>query len=234
MAGENSMRRTEGAGPETKAIEVGGSDKDMAVARDDTRATGGLRERKKRIRLQRILTAARTLFMARGFVPTTIQDIAVEADVGLGTLYLYARSKEDLLVLVFKDDILNMIESSYEAIDPQAPLLDQFMTFFKSNIAYHNQHPELSRTVLKELSFSFAEQRREDIDQIMRVTYAKLGQMVEQAKKDRHMDKTLYTGTTAWSAFALYYHLLQGYLCGFHTEEEFLKSLRNALSALLA
>ncbi|MEZ5526741.1 MAG: helix-turn-helix domain-containing protein [Gammaproteobacteria bacterium] len=33
----------------------------------------------------------------RGFPETTIQDIAEEADIGLGTLYLYARSKEDLL-----------------------------------------------------------------------------------------------------------------------------------------
>lgn len=197
-------------------------------------ASLGLRERKKRIRLQRILTAARALFMDKGFVATTIQDIAAAADVGLGTLYLYARSKEDLLVLVFKDDILSMIESSYQAIDPDAPLLEQFMIFFQSNIAYHNRHPELSRTVLKELSFSLAEQRREDIDQIMRVTYGKLSQMVEHAKQGQHMDKTLYTGTTAWSAFALYYHLLQGYLCGFHSEEEFVKSLRNALRALLA
>jgi hypothetical protein len=37
----------------------------------------------------------------------------------------------------------------------------------------------------------------------------------------------------AWSTFALYYHLLLGFLCGFHTEVEFRKSLRNALAALL-
>lgn len=197
-------------------------------------ASLGLRERKKRMRLQRILTAARALFIEKGFVATTIQDITAAADVGLGTLYLYARSKEDLLVLVFKDDILKMIETSSEGIDPAAPLLEQLMCFFKSNIAYHNQHPELSRTVLKELSFSMAEQRREDIDQIMRTTYNKLSEMVEQAKLAQPGGKVLYTGTTAWSAFALYYHLLQGYLCGFQTEDEFVKNLRNALKALLA
>lgn len=200
---------------------------------DPALANLGLRERKKLIRLQRIVAAARKLFVEKGFTTTTIQDIAAEADVGLGTLYLYARSKEDLLVLVFKDDILHMIEESYAAIDPSAPLLDQLMVFFDCHIQFHGKDQVLSRTVLKELSFSTTDQRRDDIDQVTRRTYAKLMKLIELAKRDGRLQKPLYTGTTAWSAFALYYHLLQGYLCGFHTEQEFRKSLRNALHALL-
>lgn len=243
MAAENALRRArqvaeaESAARDTvsRATDTSvGSPGSSAPVTGAPPAVPGLRERNKRIRLKRILTAARALFMSKGFTSTTIQDIAAEADVGLGTLYLYARSKEDLLVLVFKDDILNMIESSYEAIDLASSLLDQLMAFFKNNIAYHNQHPELSRTVLKELSFSMAEQRREDIDQVMRMTYAKLSLIIEQAREQHPTGKTLYVGTTAWSAFALYYHLLQAYLCGFITEDEFIKNLRNALSALLS
>lgn len=193
----------------------------------------GLRERKKLIRLQRIVAAARRLFLKKGFSTTTIQDIAAEADIGLGTLYLYASSKEDLLVMVFKDDILKMIETSYTSIPPDASLLEQFMVFFEGHIDYHNQDQALSRTVLKELSFSDTEQRRQDIDQITRSTYSKIIKLIERAKRDGRASQNIYTGTLAWSAFALYYHLLQGYLCGFHTEEAFRKSLRNALTALL-
>ena len=194
----------------------------------------GLRERKKLIRLQSIVAGARKLFIDKGFVNTTIQDIAAEADVGLGTLYLYAKSKEDLLVLVFKDDILTMIDESYAAIAQDASLIDQLMAFFEGHISYHMKDQALSRTVLKELSFSTTEQRRKDIDQITNSTYAKLIKIIERARRDGRVDKELYTGTMAWSTFALYYHLLQGYLCGFHTEDEFRKSLRNALIALLS
>jgi len=67
----------------------------------------------------------------------------------------------------------------------------------------------------------------------MNSTYSKLMKLIERAKRDKRLTKDVYTGTTAWSAFALYYHLLQGYLCGFHTEDEFRKSLRNALTAVL-
>jgi AcrR family transcriptional regulator len=98
-------------------------------AKDDTNiASMGLRERKKLIRLQRIVAAARDLFIRKGFSNTTIQDIAAEVDVGLGTLYLYAKSKEDLLVMVFKDDILRMIQTSYASIPADAPLLDQLIS----------------------------------------------------------------------------------------------------------
>ena len=204
-------------------------------AKDDTEiASMGLRERKKLIRLQLIVAAARDLFINKGFSNTTIQDIAAEADVGLGTLYLYAKSKEDLLVMVFKDDILRMIETSYASIPADAPLLDQLMVFFDVLIRYHAHAQVLSRTVLKELSFSTTEQRRQDIDQITQSTYSKLMKLIERARRDKRVSKEMYTGTMAWSAFALYYHLLQGFLCGFHTEDEFRKNLHNALFALLS
>ena len=55
--------------------------------------------RKVRERLTRrkeILLAAEKLFAAKGFFPTTMNDIAQEAQFGTGTLYKYFKSKEDL------------------------------------------------------------------------------------------------------------------------------------------
>jgi AcrR family transcriptional regulator len=43
-----------------------------------------------------ILRAARTQFLTRGYAATRLDDIATEAGVAKGTLYLYFRSKEDL------------------------------------------------------------------------------------------------------------------------------------------
>ncbi len=196
----------------------------------------GLRERKKLIRLRRILQAAEKLFVDKGFTNTTIKDIAVEADVGLGTLYLYAKSKEDLLVLVFKQHILEMIDTSFARSNPEDSLLEQFMSFFDGHIEYHRKDRALSRTVLKELSFSHTEQRRQDIEQIMWASYSKLRELVSRAAQQPGAQDSAavrFAGTTAWSAFALYYHLLQGFLCGFLSEEHFRKNLRNALAMLL-
>lgn len=44
-----------------------------------------------------ILDAALQLFASRGYADTTVSDIAVEAGMGTGTVYLYFPSKEDVL-----------------------------------------------------------------------------------------------------------------------------------------
>jgi len=50
----------------------------------------------KAARREEILDAARRVFAERGFRGTTIADIAEEANIALGTIYLYFSSKEDV------------------------------------------------------------------------------------------------------------------------------------------
>jgi AcrR family transcriptional regulator len=50
----------------------------------------------KAVRREEILVAARSIFASRGFRGTTIADIADEAGIALGTIYLYFPSKEDV------------------------------------------------------------------------------------------------------------------------------------------
>lgn len=50
----------------------------------------------KAARREEILAAARRVFALRGFRGTTIADIAEDAGIALGTIYLYFASKEDV------------------------------------------------------------------------------------------------------------------------------------------
>jgi len=59
----------------------------------------GIKERKEREKRQRsndILEAARGLFEKRGFLNTTLQDVAKEAEISVGLIYRYFQSKEDM------------------------------------------------------------------------------------------------------------------------------------------
>jgi AcrR family transcriptional regulator len=59
----------------------------------------GVKERKERERQQRtndILEAARRIFESRGFLNTTLQDVAKEAEISVGLIYRYFQSKEDI------------------------------------------------------------------------------------------------------------------------------------------
>lgn len=59
----------------------------------------GVKERKEREKLQRaenILESARRIFESKGFLNTTLQDIAREAEISVGLIYRYFQSKEDM------------------------------------------------------------------------------------------------------------------------------------------
>jgi AcrR family transcriptional regulator len=63
----------------------------------------GLMEKKKKKRRKRILTAATKLFQNVGYAETTIGDIAKKADVGVGTIYNYFSSKNEILLNIVAD-----------------------------------------------------------------------------------------------------------------------------------
>jgi len=54
-------------------------------------------ERERQATHRRVVDAARTLFLGRGYVATTMADIAREAGVALQSVYKAAHSKADLL-----------------------------------------------------------------------------------------------------------------------------------------
>src|SRR5215203_3867114 len=60
----------------------------------------GRRERNKQNKLERITAAARERFAEHGVDDVTTQQIADKADIGTGTLFLYAKTKGELLLLV--------------------------------------------------------------------------------------------------------------------------------------
>jgi AcrR family transcriptional regulator len=57
----------------------------------------GLRERMKHRRREAILVAAEKLFRDRGYTETSIEEIAGEAEVSIGTLYRYFSSKSGVM-----------------------------------------------------------------------------------------------------------------------------------------
>ncbi|GGM59034.1 TetR family transcriptional regulator [Dactylosporangium sucinum] len=69
---------------------------EQAPADGRGRAEPGLRARKKERTRQALSDAATELFAARGFEAVTVADIAASADVAVGTVFNYFRSKEEL------------------------------------------------------------------------------------------------------------------------------------------
>ena len=142
-----------------------------------------LRERNKAQKLQKISRAARTLFIRRGYDATTLRQIAAKADVGLGTLFSYATDKRDLLFLIINDDIEAMNARAFAEMPRQAPLLDRLVEIFRRFFEFFAQQPELSRIILKELTFYSAGPQAQRFQRGRTQVLARLAEVVAEAQR---------------------------------------------------
>ena len=74
---------------------------------------------------ERILTAATRTFARHGFFNAQVADVARAAGVAAGTVYLYVRSKDDLLVSIFEQTMQAAISegrAALEGLDAEARL----------------------------------------------------------------------------------------------------------------
>ena len=86
-------------------------------------APGTTREQARAAKREDILAAARRVFARQGFRGTTIADIAEEAKIALGTIYLYFPSKEDVFAAL-SQELHQIIAGALTDVSP-AETLDE-------------------------------------------------------------------------------------------------------------
>src|SRR5690349_15921319 len=69
----------------------------------------GVSPRRSGDKRERILRAAVKVFAKNGFYATRVSDVAKAAGVADGTIYLYFKSKDELLVSLFEDRIEKLL-----------------------------------------------------------------------------------------------------------------------------
>jgi AcrR family transcriptional regulator len=121
----------------------------------------GLRERNKLDKLARIRRAALELFETKGFDATTTREIAELADVGIGTVFMYAVDKRDLLFLIFNDVLDKVVDEAFANVDGRMTLSAQMAGVFGHFYAAFHQRATLARILLRELVF-FSEGKQAD------------------------------------------------------------------------
>jgi TetR/AcrR family fatty acid metabolism transcriptional regulator len=74
-----------------------------------------------------ILRAAIETFAARGFFNAQVADVARTARVAAGTVYLYFRGKDDLLISIFERTMKEAIETGRRSLEGRAQPLDRLL-----------------------------------------------------------------------------------------------------------
>lgn len=193
----------------------------------------GRRERSKLEKRARIVAAARALFASQGFEATTTQQITAAADIGAGTLFLYAKSKEDLLLMVFKEEMLATALDSFKKIKQSEPVVDQIMQVFERMIVYHERDLALTRILLKEVAIPSSPDRQEDLTELMTQIFAGFEGIIRRAQLSGGAPAHFDPQSAARAVFAFYYLGLFAWLGGTLSKAASLAQLRGHLEMLL-
>jgi len=123
----------------------------------DTRPLGR-RERNKLDKLERITAAAGELFAERGVDDVTTQEIADRADIGTGTLFLYAKTKGELLLLVQNSMYAEALERGRADAEKAEGLLDGLLAVVRPVVECNRKQVDNGRTYLREIVFGDPEE----------------------------------------------------------------------------
>lgn len=199
----------------------------------EPQAKAGRRERAKLEKRERIVAAARALFAEKGFDATTTQEVAERADIGAGTLFRYAKVKDDLLILVFRDEMGEVDEDAFETRPRSKPMLDQLLHYFDAMASYHAKDKHTARLLLRHLGFAANEACRAEVGDLMRGIYSHFSEMVVEAQENGEIDPRMAPYTLGRNFFSIYYGLMLEWIGGYTTRRQYESALKASLSLQL-
>lgn len=125
----------------------------MPLASGSPSVSLGRRERNKQQKLERIVAAATELFAERGVDDVTTQEIADKADIGAGTLFLYAKTKGELLLLVQNSTYAEALAQGRQAAEDVTDPLDAVLAVVRPVVECNRKQVDNGRTYLREMVF---------------------------------------------------------------------------------
>jgi AcrR family transcriptional regulator len=97
-----------------------------------------------------ILQAARTVFARQGYAETVVEDIANEASLGKGTLYLYVPSKEQIYLAALLEEARQLDADSRAAMSAAGSWREKLAAYLLVRVHYFEAHQDFLRIYMTE------------------------------------------------------------------------------------
>ena len=96
---------------------------------------------------QQIIDAAVRVFARKGYYNSRVSDIAKEAGIAAGTIYLYFRTKDDILVTLFREKMTEFVGTVRKAIADEPDAVAKLRRLIHLHFELLERHPELAEVV---------------------------------------------------------------------------------------
>jgi TetR/AcrR family fatty acid metabolism transcriptional regulator len=100
---------------------------------------------------QQIVEAAVRVFARKGYFNSRVSDIAREAGIAAGTTYLYFKTKEDILITLFREKMAAFVSSLRRAIADEADAVAKVRRLVHLHFQMLESNPDLAEVVQVEL-----------------------------------------------------------------------------------
>lgn len=148
---------------------------DKLLTNDRSVILGEIMEEKNKRQL--ILDAAMNLFVEQGFENTSVQDIAFYAKVAKGTVYIYFKSKEELIHELYNYCYQLDVEACRAGMDEEKDAISKLSRRLDNIINYALKHPKeamieqlyLSSPVYRSNPIGFQAEMADDIEAVVKM-----------------------------------------------------------------
>lgn len=148
----------------------------------------------------RIVNAAIEVFAEKGFRSARVSDIARRAGVADGTIYLYFRNKEDVLLSIFEEKMELLLVALRDALEGVEDPHDRMRCYARHHFQQLRENPALAQVFQVELRQShrfFREYRPEKLWQYLDV----FGELVREGQAQGSFRADLDPFLMKWAFF---------------------------------
>ena len=100
----------------------------------------------------KILEAAKNIFLLKGMAGSRMQEIAEEAGINKALLHYYFRTKEKLFMAVFKSIVKKIIPAIQETIDSDISINEKIKIFVEKYTKTFIDHPYIPFFIIQEIN----------------------------------------------------------------------------------
>ncbi|MBF6076193.1 TetR/AcrR family transcriptional regulator [Nocardia beijingensis] len=198
----------------------------------------GRRLRKVHDKQSRIFEAASALFAERGFEGVTTQQISDRAEIAAGTLFRYAATKGELLLMVYNEDFRAALAEGGESARAEADTAAAVIAMLRPLLAAGERHPGNTVVYQRELLFGSPADRyrREGLALVDRLETMMAERMAADARA-RGLESEKLDEQARWagrSLFAAVHLLLARPATGAHPGHDARADLRAQVAQIVA
>ena len=103
---------------------------------------------------KKIIDAARELFYEKGYMGTTVRDIAGRAEVNLALLHYYFRTKDNIFKVVFDEAFSLLFGKLNKALTSDKTIFEKIELMVAGYVTTGMKYPRLTSFVMTELSIN--------------------------------------------------------------------------------